>query len=245
MAINYSDQGYGDVIVVLHGWGTRAADLTALTQQLARTYRVLALDLPGFGGSQQPTSVWSVGEYAQFVADFLAKHNIESVAAMIGHSFGGRIVIKACGSGTLQPKKIVLIGAAGIRHSQSIRNLGYKLAAKAGKAVFALPIARSYAANARSKLYRHAGSTDYDQSGAMREIFLKTINEDLQSDAAHITQPTLLIWGQNDAESPVEDARKFHSIIRNSVLHVIPDAGHFVHHDQPTKVWEYIGTFLS
>ncbi|MFS8120651.1 MAG: alpha/beta fold hydrolase, partial [Microcoleus sp.] len=143
------------------------------------------------------------------------------------------------------PQKIVLIGAAGIKHDKDVRNLGYVIIAKAGKLVLSLPGFRNVRQKAKGALYKSIGSQDYLRSGTMKEIFIHTIREDLSDQASRITLPTLLIWGEHDEESPIEDARQFNRLIQGSELHIIPNSGHFVHTEQADTVNELIGAFLS
>lgn len=244
LAINYQDVGTGPVVVVLHGWGTSAANMKPVIDQLSATYRVIAPDFPGFGASERPRDAWFVGDYGQFVAALLEKLGVKEVYALIGHSFGGRVTIKSAGEGILHPEKIILIGSAGIKHSNSFRNTVYKAIAKVGKAIFSLPGLSKLSNKARERLYRSAGSTDYAQANEMKDIFSNTINEDLQQSAAKIAQPALLIWGEHDHEAPVADAERFHELIKQSELIVVPGAGHFVHTEKSAKVGEAINKFL-
>jgi pimeloyl-ACP methyl ester carboxylesterase len=105
--------------------------------------------------------------------------------------------------------------------------------AKLGKAITVLPGLRRLRGRLRQRLYQAAGSTDYLYAGPLRQIFLNTINEDLQADAARITVPTKLIWGEYDTEAPVADGRLLAARIPQATLHIIPSAGHFVYVDAP------------
>lgn len=241
----YTRRGSGQIVVVLHGWGTNAKNMERVVSSLTQTYTVIAIDLPGFGESEQPHEVWGVGEYAWFVKNLLEKLDIDDVYSIIGHSFGGRICIKAVSEQILSPEKIVLIGSAGVKHSESLRNMSYRLVAKSGKAFLSLPGLSRYSHKARKRLYESTGSTDYVQSGTMKDIFLATINEDLSQNAPKITVPTLLVWGEDDDQAPIEDARFFRGAIPNSELKVIPGAGHFVHNEHPEQVNRWIKDFLD
>lgn len=241
---NYIKKGDGPLIVVLHGWSTSAQNMMTVIDALASSYTVLALDLPGFGGSQQPREAWSVGDYAEFVLHVLQKLGYDQPHALIGHSFGGRVSIKGVGKNIICPNKLVLIGSAGIKHSASLRNKTYGMIAKSGKAVLSLPGLSRFSEKAKRTLYDRAGASDYLAAGTMKDIFVKTINEDLQASASRIEIPTLLVWGENDDQSPVSDARIFEKVIKKSKLHVIAGAGHFVHVDEPNEVNRLIREFL-
>lgn len=245
LLVNYTDQGKGRAVVLLHGWGASLDNFAELVATLSTNHRVIAIDFPGFGGSEQPGEAWGVGEYARFVAATLEKLKVAKVFALVGHSFGGRVIIKGISDGVLQPKKVVLIGSAGVKHSDSARNLAYKSIAKGGKAILSLPGLKKLAAPAKRKLYERAGSSDYLQSGDMKETFLKTINEDLSDEAEDVLQPTLLVWGDQDQEAPLADGQYFHSVMPNSELHVVRGAGHFVHNEHPDKVTRLVEEFLA
>ena len=58
ITLAYVDEGSGDPVVLLHGWGGQAASMTPLIVALRDRYRVLAFDLPGFGGSSSPPVPW-------------------------------------------------------------------------------------------------------------------------------------------------------------------------------------------
>lgn len=245
VSLAYEIEGSGDVLVLLHGWGVDRSNFTDLAAALSKKYAVVSIDLPGFGESTKPDTAWGVQDYAECIQQFLEVNNLAQVKAIIGHSFGGRVAIKAVSHHLINPEKLVLIGSAGIKHSNSYRNMAYAFVAKAGKAAFLLPGVKTFRQRARTKLYERAGSSDYLNAGDMSQIFLKTINEDLSADAAGITTPTLLIWGSEDREAPLADARIFHRIITTSVLKIIQGAGHFVHNEHPRKVEKWIESFLQ
>jgi len=232
--IFYTDHGTGPILLFLHGWGVEASSFNLLTEQF-QDNRCMALSFPGFGGSECPQSPWGIFEYAQFVRDFLAKLRI-TPDAIVAHSFGGRVAIKGVGAGLLHPKKLVLIASAGVsQKSVRARIMG-------GIAKFAkIPIPFSFL---REYLRRFAGSRDYRNAGAMRETFIKVINENLEKDAKKITVPTLLVWGEKDMETTLVEARTLHNCISKSLLEVISNAGHFVFQEQPNVVAGKIKRFL-
>lgn len=245
LAVKYDDEGSGRVILMLHGWGASGSDFDDLAAVFAQNYRVVRVDFPGFGSSEQPHGNWYVGDYVQFVAALLAKLEVRQPYAIIGHSFGGRVALKGLATGVLSADKLVLIGAAGIKHADSARNTTLRVVAKTGKAALSLPGLRRVSGAARRRLYASIGSQDYLQSGTMRQIFLNTINEDLSGCSDDIAQPTLLVWGSEDDQAPLADGRFFHEHIRDSRLKIAASAGHFVHHDEPIQVTRWLREFLD
>jgi pimeloyl-ACP methyl ester carboxylesterase len=244
--VHYQESGdkNAPVALLLHGWAADIKSFAKLAEHLQKQYRVVRLDMPGFGASEQPSPDWHIASYAQFVSHFVAKVGLD-IALLIGHSFGGRVSIKAIASGALTPQKLVLLDSGGIQHSRDARNQVYKAIAKTGKVVTMLPGLRRFQGRLKRALYKSAGSTDYLNAGVMKQIFLNTINEDLRADAAKITVPTLLIWGANDDQTPVEDGKILADAIKNSRLEVIQGAGHYVQLDAPENVQTLIDEFTS
>ncbi len=243
--INYSDEGTGRIILLLHGWGVDLSTFDQLAKQMSKTFRVIRLDFPGFGNSPKPAGNWKVADYAKMTADFLEKLKVSDLYAIVAHSFGGRIVIKAVSEKLINPEKVVLIGAAGVKPAQSIKKALYKFVAKLGKAVTSLPIINKLQPILKKRLYAAAGSSDYLKSAEMKKIFLNVISEDLLAYVPKIIQPTLLIWGENDSETPLTDANKILKLLPNGSLKVVSNASHFVYIDEPQQILAEMDGFLK
>lgn len=240
---NYDIQGSGKVILLLHGWGSNMKIFDGLVASLSKDYSVVRLDLPGFGSSQKPEGAWRIVDYAKFLKKFCSKINF-SPEVLIGHSFGGRIIIKMVAQKIEEPKKIILIDSAGIKEPDSVKNKLFMAVAKAGKTVTRLPGLKKSRSKLRSRLYKSANSSDYLESGEMKQIFLNAINEDLTNDAKKVTQPTLLIWGEEDNETPLRQAHVLNKQIKNSQLEILEGGGHFVFLDLPLRTLGAIKHFL-
>jgi pimeloyl-ACP methyl ester carboxylesterase len=241
IAIEYEDEGTGDTLLMLHGWMNSLRAFDAIAEQLRGTYRIVRLDLPGFGKSETPPQAWGVAEYTQLVAAFLAKKDIKPVA-LIGHSFGGRVIIKGLSSGALAAQKAVLIASAGNANRKTVRNNTLWLFAKLGK-LFTYFFPQAVQERLRGVFYTKIGS-DYANAGALSAIFLNVTREDLSADAARITVPTLLLWGSVDTTTPVEDGRRLSKSIKGSTLRVYEGAGHMLHRERPREVAEAIRHFV-
>jgi len=242
--VEYSDKGNGRVIVLLHGWGSSLKSFTDLSKHLESNYRVVSLDFPGFGGSPQPLQDWGVGEYSDFVHDFLEKLKINKPYVLAGHSFGGRVIIKGIHAGALSSEKVVLIDSAGVRPSDNARKLIFKFIAKSGKAITSLPVLKLLRPALRNKLYATAGSTDYLDSGTMKNIFVKTIDEDLLPFVSSIKQPTLLIWGEKDQITPLSEAESLLGQLADARISIIPGAGHYSYVDNSPAFIKAMDEFI-
>ena len=241
LATEYLDEGNGPTILMLHGWADNLHTFDALVRELLE-YRIVRLDMPGFGASERPKETWGVVEYARFVQSFIKKLQIEP-QVLVGHSFGGRVIIKGVGTGIFTPEKIILIASAGIARKRTIKSLLLRTAAKIGKALTHIPPLSLYRQQIRKKLHASIGS-DYFASGSMKDIFLKVICEDLLPYARKILIPTLLIWGSNDESTPLSDGETIRDAIRGAELEVIPGATHFVHQERPQEVANLIKGFI-
>ena len=214
-------------ILFLHGWGTNAESFRPVINEMAKKFTTYAIDIPGFGSSQQPPTTYEVEDNSKIVWEFINKLNLENVV-LVGHSFGGRVIIKLVGKLGYKPKKIILVDSAGIKPK---RTLKYKI--KVGIFKFAKKIAMILLGKKKgqeiiNKYRSKAGSTDYNNADAvMKEVFKNVVNEDLTEYLPNIKAPTLLIWGELDQDTPLSDAQKMEQLIDNAGLVVIKGAGHF------------------
>lgn len=241
LVIEYADEGEGDVLLFLHGWGDSHRTWDDLAAQLSASYRIVRPDLPGFGASTRPRDAWSVGDYAVFVSSLCTKLGI-APRVIVGHSFGGRIAIKGAAEHILSPEKIVLIASAGNAHRRTLRNALFLVVAKIGKCV-SLLLPRVQREALRRRLYASAKS-DYAGTGAMRDIFLRTIREDLSEAARRIESPVLLVWGEADRITPLSDGRRLAACIAHATFLSYPGAGHFVHREGALDIARDITAFI-
>lgn len=227
--INYVEKGEGDLIVVLHGWGSNIGLHANMIELFSKKYKVVAMDMPGFGQSQEPPSAWCVDDYVQFVVDFLADYNDKKII-FLGHSFGGRVIIKLNSRTDLpfEIDKVILVDSAGIMppktNKKSLRTRWYKL----GKWFLSLKIVQKIAPDALENFRKKMGSADYAAaSPLMRQVLVKTVNEDLEPLLPNIKSPALLVWGVNDTATPLSDGEKMEKAIPDAGLVKLENAGHY------------------
>ncbi len=227
--IDYIDEGNGEVIVLLQGWGTTASVYKTIINMLTAKYRVIAPDFPGFGRSTEPSFPYSAEDYSDFVLAFLEKLGI-SKASFIGHSHGGRVIIELASRENLPVEidKIVLMDSAGIvtkkKLSKRIRIRIYKIL----KNLLLLPPIKAMFPDALPALKKKFGSADYASSSEMmQKSMVKLVNTDYSHRLCKIKAPTLLIWGDKDDATPLAHAKIMEKEIPDSGLVVIKDGGHF------------------
>jgi len=238
----YERSGRGKMVVLLHGWGDRAAGLRTVQTALAKQYDVIAPDLPGFGGTQAPKDVWDLNKYIQFVDHFLTKIGCREVYAFVGHSNGGAMAVRGVGQGMLKADRLVLLASAGVRGEYQGRNRALRYITKAGKAL-TMPLPASVKRKLRRKVYDAVGS-DMLVAEHLQETFKRVVTDDVRADAPKVAVPTLLLYGEADRATPVRYGEWFHELIEGSTLEVLPGAGHFVHLDRPHEVMRAIEEFL-
>ncbi|MDE1924950.1 MAG: alpha/beta fold hydrolase [Patescibacteria group bacterium] len=241
LKVEYREEGSGPTLLLLHGWMSSLITFDALVERLKDHFRVVRIDLPGFGDSEQPHTSWRLVDYAKFVKAFLRQTGIEP-AAIVGHSFGGRIILKGTGQEVFAAPKLVLIDAEAGEQLDTLRPRLYKAAAKTGKALGA-HISRELTTQLRRLFVRRDGS-EYLDTAALSETFLNTAGEDLIDEARRISVPVLLLWGARDKMTPLADAKRLAGAIRNSKLVVFPHAGHVPYQKFPKEVADAIRAFV-
>jgi len=241
----------GPTVVMLHGWGRSLGALRPLGELLASSCRVVLLDLPGFGASPLPFGAsnegggWTTEQYADRVKEWLDQAGI-SRCILVGHSFGGRISVRLASRFPKLATGVVLIGSHGLRRERTFKDsirirfirtvtaLAKKIDGVAGTRIFAHYFAPRF------------GSRDYKAAGDLRKTLVKTVNEDISLQAQMIDVPTLLLWGEDDTETPIDLARNFNRLIKDSQLCIFPNKGHEPFADVGAHpIARYIERFLS
>jgi pimeloyl-ACP methyl ester carboxylesterase len=243
--IHYKVIGQGDAILLLHGWGCSAEVFTKLQEYLAKKFTVYSIDLPGFGLSNAPETIWGSLEYANLIAQFVKTVNVVN-PILIGHSLGGKIIINLVAQNLIAVRKIVLISSAGVRLPRSLKLKLKIYFFKIVKFLVQLPLVKSVFYS-RLELYRKKlGSEDYrNSSGLMRSVLVKIVNEDLTSLLSKIKVPTLLLWGDKDISTPLAAGQIMYKMIPGSILKVFSGSGHFPFLDNYEKVITELNIFLE
>ena len=203
-------------VVGLHGWGRSGADFVPVFDGLD----ALAIHLPGFGPTAPPDSVWGTAEYAELVAEAIAPI---APVVLVGHSFGGRIAVRLAARHPELVAGLVLTGAPLVRLApRSQPPVMYRIL----RALNRMGIVPNSVMEARR---RKAGSEDYRAAqGIMRDIMVKTVNENYDDDLAAITAPTWLVWGENDTAAPTAAGKVASERIRDARWTVVPGEGHLL-----------------
>ncbi|MFA7170159.1 MAG: alpha/beta hydrolase [Candidatus Paceibacterota bacterium] len=257
LSINYKIIGGGKTsVVLLHGWGVSSDKYVKTAEEILKgdsDFKFYIPDLPGFRKSDEPEENWNIDDYVEFVKDFvknvaqretgfqLVKNIIEGAIQnngkafsqnnkkiiLLGHSFGGRIAIKYAVKYPEDIERLVLTGAAGIKHPLTEKQQFFFYLSKIGKNIFRVLLLQSLEKYAKKFLYVIVREKDYaGASLRMKEVMKNAIAEDLTPFLGKIHISTLLIWGENDNSTPLADGELMHNMIEGSDFFIIKDTNH-------------------
>lgn len=229
-------------VLVLHGWGASIEAVYPIVAGLAPVASVCALDLPGFGQSEPPPRPWGVEDYQEFLAAFMDALQIER-ATIVGHSNGGRIAIRMAATEPRRAARLVLVDSAGIRPRRTLRWYRRVGMAKLGK--YAARWGGALGERLRARIVGRVASTDYAAAGEMRPTLVRLVNSDLREYLPRILVPVLLVWGADDTDTPVADARTMERLIPDAGLVVLDGAGHYSYLDQPARFVRIVAHFVA
>jgi pimeloyl-ACP methyl ester carboxylesterase len=220
--------GKGAPLLFLHGGGGAGIWLPCMAQ-LARKFDVIAPEHPGFGASDTPQWLDTVGDLANFYLDFIEELDLRGVH-LLGSSLGGWIAADLAVRNTSRLASLTLIGAAGIHlkdveqvdgfldnEEQRIRNLFHDR--DLAEAVIA--------SSARPELE----DTMLKNRTTTARLAWQPRNHDpqLRKWLHRIKVPTLLIWGDDDKLFPRDYALAYQELIPGAKVVVLPECGHLPH----------------
>ena len=207
-------------ILLLHGWGCDGSIFSSLIDTF-RDRSFLVIDFPPFGKSEPNIKNWNIYTYANMVMSLCDDLCIDK-CHILAHSFGGRVALILMAVRCSFVQSCILTGCAGIkpRHGPSYhyRIYKYKLLKKLGRDT------------------SNMGSSDYlALSPDMRKVFSSIVQEHLDDYCKKINTKTLIIWGENDNQTPLYMAKKLNKYIKGSTLIILKKAGHFTFLDKPLE----------
>ena len=234
--INYIDYGKKDglPLVFLHGWGQNISMMEPLGNNFIEENRVIILDLPGHGGSSEPTSPWQLTDFVEMLKEFLKELKVEK-PVLIGHSFGGKISLLYASK--YEVSKLILFGSP---FRKEIKKMSIKT--KVLKALKKVPVLNKLEEFAK----QHICSTDYkNASPLMRQILVNHVNTDITLDVQKINVPTLIIWGTNDYTVPINEAYELEKLIKDSAVIPYENCTHYAYLENLGQTINVINSFIK
>jgi len=265
--IAYLDEGEGDqVVLLIHGLGTSAKGWIRNIPALSERYRVIALDLPGYGYSSKGAYPYSMAFHAAACAGLLSALGIDQ-AVWVGHSMGGQIALTAALEIPDRVQALVLLSPAGFE-AFTEGEADWMKGAVTPKFVKETPI-RAIAANVHSNFYDMPDAADFfitdriqvvgaqgfdDYAYAVWRNVAAMLDGPTHDRLGEIQKPTLIIFGENDRLIPnpylhggwTRDVAEYgHRQIAGSELVLLPETGHMNMFERPTEVNQAILGFVG
>jgi pimeloyl-ACP methyl ester carboxylesterase len=264
-AVNYVDIGEGDPLVFLHGLSGCWQNWLENIPHFARTRRVIAPDLPGFGCSEMPAGTISINGYAGVVDALLGQLGIER-ADVVGNSMGGFIGAELAIEFPTRVDRLVLVSAAGLSTAQRHNDLAMSGLRRAGNV---LAFTSGWAATKSESLCRRPrmrkallafvaahpdrlpGPLVAEQvKGSGKPGFLDALEAlgtyPLEDRLERIECSTLVLWGSRDMLVPVRDADRFvQAIGANARKLVYGDTGHVAMLERPARFNADVEAFFA
>jgi pimeloyl-ACP methyl ester carboxylesterase len=257
--------GEGPPLVFVHGLSGSWPNWLEQLPVFARTRRVIAVDLPGFGHSPMPRQQISISGYARTLDALLGQLDVDA-AAIVGNSMGGFVAAELAINFPQRVERLVLVSAAGIstyNHPGGTRALPSLRRAERVVAAYAGWVAAHSDTVARRRGLRNAtlGMIAAHPSrlpaalaaeqlrGAGKPGFIQALAANLDYDFRHrlgeIACPTLIVWGDRDRVITPRDADRFAKLIPGSRKVVFEDTGHVAMLERPAQFNKLLAEFLD
>lgn len=236
-------------LLFIHGLGSSSDRWLDITQALSLAgFHTIALDLPGFGASDKPSTNYTIDYFTKMVADFVRQKQLDvSNTSLVGHSLGGYVAAQFAAE--RQVDRLVLIDTSGMLKGPTLLLQEYAAAAanpskESVRAVLEKMVAdpvRIPEALVDGFIYR------IRQEGALaafQSAYENSVNSQIER-LERIKCPTLLIWGKMDRLIPIEYSQAFREKMPHAVSLIVDDAGHAPFAEKPALVCEALRMFLE
>jgi len=243
-------------LLLLHGFGSslQAWDDWSLT--LEQKYRVIRLDLPGFGlTGASPANDYSEEKDLAILTHFADKLGLEKFS-VVGHSMGGKMAWSLAASQPERVQALVLMAPDGFPETKDIGTKPYEVPAIMGIIKYVLP--KYLVRKSIEPAFSDADALndalvnryfDMLRAPGVRGAILERSNQTIYTDPVPrlkaIKAPTLLIWGEQDQMIPSTNAQSYANVLSNSTTVLIPKLGHLLQEEQPEKGLTAVMQFLD
>lgn len=246
------------VVVLIHGIGDKGArDWDGLIPRLAGDFRVLAVDLPGFGRSSKSNAAYTPDNYVAFLRHLIGEQVKTRPFMLVGHSMGGALALRYAARYPRDVAALVVADVPAILHrlaySQHLSHLGIDFLPSL------YPAQNDHLNNLASTIL---GAVEKAQptpeaivaSATLRKSLLSAdpakiagmalAIEDFSFDIANVQAPTLVLWGGRDRIAPLRNARVLSASLPNAELEIFESSGHTPMDDVPEAFGARVLEFL-
>ena len=243
-------------LLLLHGFGSSLQAWDEWSLKLEQTYRVIRLDLPGFGlTGASPANDYSEEKDLAILTHFTDKLGLEKFS-VVGHSMGGKMAWSLAASQPERVQALVLMAPDGFPQAKDIGTKPYEVPAITGLIKYFLPkylVRKSIEpAFAQADALNDALVNRYFdmlRAPGVRGAILERSNQTIYTDPVPrlkaIRAPTLLIWGEQDQMIPKTNAQSYAHVLSNSTTVLVPKLGHLLQEEQPEKGLTAVIQFLD
>lgn len=249
LRIAYRRVGAGPPLLLVHGAAADGRIWQPQLDGLSDDFTLVVWDEPGSGQSSDLPWGFGLTDYADCLAALIGALDLGPVH-IAGHSWGGTVVLELCRRHPGLVATLIMIDAyAGWKGSLPDGEVRERVAG--ARQMFAAPpdqfeptFPGLFAGDPPASVLPLLAAVSADVRPATLGHQLMVMAETDQSDLLpHIGVPTLLVWGREDARSPLEVARQFDAAIPDTELVLIDGAGHMSPLEQPQRVNQVVRTF--
>ena len=256
--VHYTDEGKGFPVLMIHGFGGAYTNFSKLADLMKNDYRVIRIDLPGFGLSDFPEVSPNenyLEDYREYVSFLLDTLHLDSVY-VIGNSMGGAVTWMAAVDHPDKVKKIVLLDPAGYDSEKVAGKLAmFKYKSVRGIFEKGMPLFMSWQ-GARKSYFKDDSLEEAvvirnnkftNRQGNIRHMLNLALSKQFPDSALiqKVSVPTLIVWGKEDEIIPLFHAERFHRDIKGSELVIIDQCGHCPMMEEPQKTKELSEKFFK
>lgn len=248
--LHYEQYGSGARnVLMLHGWGCEIKHFAPIAEAMQADYHITVIDFPAHGQSSPPPSPWSVSDFAACVKQLIERLSI-APCDVIAHSFGGRVALFLAANEPQLINRLVLTGGAGLKKAptaaQQKRSAHYRRLKKLYQTLSSVKFLHAFSEKGLDALRKKYGSADYNAlDDEMKKTFVKVVSEDLSPLLPRIQAPTLLVWGENDQDTPLWMGQKMEKDIPDAGLVVFEGEDHFAYLREWPRFVRIVGAFLK
>lgn len=252
-------------LLFIHGLGSSADRWLDIPDALSLYFHTLAIDLPGFGGSDRPSDMnYTIEAFSDIVTQFMDKIRTTQedqgnpkarTITLVGHSLGGYIASKIASadksnfldklvlidsSGNLEKPTPILeqfLDAAMNPSKEKVRRVFEQMVAN--PLLISDVLVQGFIDRINKPNSKYAFESSLRNS-ANTQIGIKNLNKIGEKGI-----PTLIIWGMHDNVIPTQHSQIFREAIKGSTVIIIPSTGHAPFTEKPALVCEYLHKFLS
>jgi pimeloyl-ACP methyl ester carboxylesterase len=244
--IRYYEAGQGPTVILLHGLAGSAEVWALNFHPLASKFHVYAIDQIGFAHSDKPLLDYKIATWVDFLHEFMVTQKIAK-ASLVGNSLGGWIAAQFALDHPEMADKIVLVDAAGVRHDfTGIPDLNPSSLAAMRKAFEPLFYNQQMITDdlVRQAFTDHVRNNDgYTIQRTLAGILGQ--DQSLDSRLGTIHAPTLVLWGRQDALTPLSMGEQFQKLIPGAKLSVIEQCGHLPQVEKASEFNQRVMEFLG